>query len=202
MVLRVKTRPLFLTAFLATLWLACAVCGAQQQVVERGALGKPTQMMDETGQWTTPLLAAHDSDVGIYIPDVSNPDWLKQNYPDFRDKYQYVLTFLTFYRTPRACKANMIGWGYSDAAHLNACETDIGYRIRRASVDTHLKTVTLIMAAMVDTRGQIVPASIEQQPISRNWSRLDANTQEALTKASALIAEQMKIYDRRVNGNH
>ena len=202
MVLRPKTKPLFLTAYLATLWLACAVCGAQQQVVERGALGKPTQMLDETGQWTTPLLAARDSDVEIYIPDVSNPDWLKQNYLDFRDKDQYVLTFLTFYRTPRACKANMIGWGYSDAAHLNACETDIGYRIRRGSVDTHLKTVTLIMAAMVDTSGQIVPASIEQQPISRNWASLDANTQEALRKASALIAEQMKIYDRRVNGNH
>jgi hypothetical protein len=201
MLLRVKTKPLLLSVCMATLWLTSTVCGAQQ-VVERGPLGKPTQMLDETGQWTTPLLVAHDSDVGIYIPDVSNPDWLQQNYPDFRDKYQYVLTFLTFYRTPRACKANMIGWGYSDAAHLDACETDIGYRIRRVSVDTHLKTVTLIMAAMVDNKGQTVPASVEQQAISRNWSSLDANTQEALKKATALITEQMKIYDRRINGNH
>jgi hypothetical protein len=201
MVLRMQAKPLLRAALMVTLWLPSASCVAQQ-VVQRGALGKPSQMLDETGQWTTPLLAARDSDVQIYIPDVSNPDWLKQNYPDFRDKYQYVLTFLTFYRTPRACRANMIAWGRSDAAHLDACETEIGYRIRRASVDSHLKTVTLIMAAMVDNGGQIVPSSIEQQPISRNWSDLDANTQEALGKATALISEQMKIYDRRVNRNH
>ncbi|HEY3988755.1 MAG TPA: hypothetical protein VGM02_05610 [Acidobacteriaceae bacterium] len=201
MILRVQTKPLLLAAFIGMLWLASTSCVAQQ-VVQRGALGKPSQVLDETGQWTTPLLVARDGDVEIYIPDISNPDWLKQNYPDFRDKYQYVLTFLTFYRTPRACKANMIGWGYSDAAHLDACEKDIGYRIRRVTVDTHLKTVTLIMAAMVDNSGEIVPTSIEQQPISRNWSDLDANTQEALKKTTALISKQMAIYDRRMNGAH
>jgi hypothetical protein len=201
MVLRIQAKPLLLAALMVTLSLPSASCVAQQ-VVQRGALGKPSEMLDETGQWTTPLLAAHDSDVQIYIPDVSNPDWLKENYPDFRDKHQYVLTFLTFYRTPRGCRANMIAWGNSDAAHLDACQTEIRYRIRRASVDTHLKTVALIMAAMVDNGGVIVPSSIEQQPIHRNWSDLDANTQEALGKATALIREQMKIYDRRMNGPH
>jgi hypothetical protein len=179
-----------------------ASTGYAQQVVQRGALGRPAEMMDETGEWTTPLLVAKDSDVQIYIPDVSNQAWLKRNYPDFWNKYQYEMTFLTFYQTPRACRANMIGWGYSDAAHVDACEKDIGYRVRRVSVDTHLKTVTLIMAAMVDHNGQIVPGSTEQQPISRNWSSLDANTQEALTKATGFVTEQMKIYDRKINGNH
>ena len=201
MILRVQVKLLVMAALMAMLWLPCPKTHAQQ-VVQRGALGRPSEILDETGQWTTPLLVAHDSDVEIYIPDVSNADWLKQNYPDFRDKYQYVLTFLTFYRTPRACRANMIGWGYGDAAHLNACEQDIGYRIRRASVDTHLKTVTLTMAAMVDHNGQIVPASVEDQPVSRSWANLDANSQEALNKATAFVTQQMKIYDRRVNRSH
>ena len=182
--------------------LGMASSSHAQQVVQRGALGRPAQLMDETGEWTTPLLVAKNSDVEIYIPDVSSPEWLKRNYPDFWNKYQYEMTFLTFYRTPRACRANMIGWGYSDAAHLDACEKDIGYRVRRVSVDTHLKTVTLVMAAMVDHSGQIVPASTEQQPISRNWTELDSNTQEALEKATDVVTKQMKIYDRRVNGNH
>lgn len=158
-------------------------------------------MLDETGQWTTPLQVAQDSDVEIYIPDISNQEWLKRNYPDFWNKYQYEMTFLTFYRTPRACRANMIGWGYSDAAHLQACEQDIGYRVRRVSVDTHLKTVTLIEAAMVDHNGQIV-GNMEREPVSRNWRDLDANSQEALEKASDLVAKQMKIYDRRINASH
>jgi hypothetical protein len=62
--------------------------------------------------------------------------------------------------------------------------------------------VTLVMAAMLDHSGQIVPDSTEQQPISRQWADLDANSQQALEKASDLVAKQMKIYDRRLNGNH
>ena len=197
--LRIRAGALLLAA-LAVLLLP-SICAAQQ-VVQRGALGRPAEMLDETGEWTTPLVVAQDSDVEIYIPDVSNQEWLKRNYPDFWNKYQYEITFLTFYRTPRACRANMIGWGYSDAEHLNACENDIGYRIRRVSVDTHLKTVTLAMAAMVDHSGQIVPASVERQQISRNWADLDANSQEALEKASDVVAKQMKIYDRRLNRSH
>jgi hypothetical protein len=199
MKLRIRAGAL-LPAALVFLFLP-SICAAQQ-VVQRGALGSPAEMLDETGEWTTPLLVAQDSDVEIYIPDVSNQVWLKQNYPDFWNKYQYEITFLTFYRTPRACRANMIGWGNSDAAHLNACETDIGYRVRRVSVDTHLKTVRLRMAAMVDHSGQIVPATVERQPISRNWANLDANSQEALRKASDLVAQQMKSYDHRINRSH
>jgi hypothetical protein len=69
-------------------------------------------------------------------------------------------------------------------------------------VDAHLKTVTLIMAAMIGEDGQIVPSSIERQAISRNWAELDSNSQEALDKGTALIAEQMKRYDRKINGVH
>jgi hypothetical protein len=178
-----------------------AGAGLAQQVVQRGALGRPAEVLDETGQWTVPLLMSSDHDVEIYIPDVTNPDWLKRNYRDFQDKHQYVLTFFTFYRTTRACRANQIGWGYGDQQHLDACN-DISYRVRQATVDAHLKTVTLIMAAMVGQDGQIVPSSVERQAISRTWSALDANTQEALQKATGLVTEQMRIYDRKVNGIH
>jgi hypothetical protein len=172
-----------------------------QSVVQRGPLGQPTEFLDDTGQWTTPLMLTEDRDVAIYIPDVSSPAWLKGNYPDFQDKGQYVLTMLTLYKTPKACQKNQIGWGNGDGEHLDACN-DIGYRIRQASVDSQQKTVTLIMAAMVDPDGQILPASIRRDSITRTWAELDANTQTALTKATALIAEQMKRYDRKQQGIH
>jgi len=76
---------------------------------------------------------------------------------------------------------------------------DISYRVRQVNVDAHLKTATLIMAAMIGEDGQIVPSSMERQPISRNWHELDANSQEALDKATGLIADQIKRYDRKVN---
>lgn len=172
-----------------------------QQLVQRGAFGKPAQVLDDTMQWSTPLLVASDRDVEIYIPDVTSTDWLQRNYTDFEEKDQYVISFFTFYRNTKACRANQIAWGHSDAVHLDACN-DISYRVRQVNVDAHLKTITLIMAAMIGEDGQVVPASIERQPISRNWPGLDANSQEALDKATTLIAEQMKRYDRKVNGIH
>jgi hypothetical protein len=132
---------------------------------------------------------------------VSSADWLKKNYSDFEEKEQYVISFFTFYRNTKACRANQIAWGYSDAAHLDACN-DISYRVRQVSVDAHLKTVALMMAAMIGQDGQIVPSSVERQPISRSWADLDSNSQEALQKATALISQQMKIYDRKVKGIH
>ena len=175
----------------------CSAASMGQQVVQRGALGTPASVFDETQQWTTPLLVASDPDVEVYIPDVSNPEWLRLNYRDFEDKKQYVLSFFTFYKTPRACKANQIAWGNGDSEHLDACY-DIGYRVRQATVDAHLKTVTLIMAAMVDQAGEIVPASMEHQPISRTWHQLDANSQQALEAATTMIATQMAIYDHKM----
>jgi hypothetical protein len=190
--------------FAFAIWWLCGLVPAAsfgQQVVQRGAFGKPAQVLDETMQWSTPLPVSSDRDVEIYIPDVTSADWLKANYSDFQDKDQYVLSFFTFYRNTKACRANQIGWGHSDAAHLDACN-DISYRVRQVSVDAHLKTVTLRMAAMIGQDGQIVPSSVERQPVSRSWAELDSNSQEALQKATALVSQQMKIYDRKINDAH
>jgi hypothetical protein len=180
-------------AYLVLVTLAASA----QQVVQRGALGTPSQVFDETEQWTTPLLVASDHDVQIYMPDISNIEWLKRNYEDYHFRGVYTLSLFTFYKTPAACRANQIAWGIGDAAHLNAC-IDIGYRVRRAKVDPNSKSVTLLAAAMVDQNGTVDPNSVETQNVFRTWDQLDANTQAALKKANALIAAQMKIYDEKL----
>jgi len=167
-----------------------------QQVIQRGAFGKPAQVMDETNQWTTPLLVASDKDVEIYIPDVSSPDWLKLNYRDFYDRGYYTLSMITFYRTPVACRQNQIAWGLGDEAHLQAC-INIGYRIREGRIDPQQKSVTLLKAAMVLDTGDLDPATVETPNAFRLWNKLDANTQAAIEKANAEIAVQMKIYDEK-----
>ncbi len=174
--------------------------GKAQQVIQRGSGGQPFQVLDETEQWSAPTMVASDHDVETYVPDVSSSAWLKRNYREFIDRHQYVVTMFTHYRTMKACRANQVAWGLGDAAHLNAC-LDIGYRIRQATVDTHLKTVTLIMAAMVSRDGQMDPSSMQHEPISRTWAQLDANTQQALEKTTDMVSREMKIYDRRVQNS-
>jgi hypothetical protein len=174
-----------------------AMVASGQQLIQRGPLGKPIQVVDETEQWSIPLPVASNEDVQIYIPDVTSPDWLKRNYRDFIDRGTYTLTLFTFYRTPEACRVNQIAWGLGDKAHLDAC-IDIGYRVRRAKVDTQSKTVTLLLAAMLDQNGSVDPSSVQDQGLFRTWDQLDPNTLKALKKANALITDQMNIYDRKI----
>lgn len=186
---------------MSVLLCSAGAVGWSQQVVVRGAFGTPAQVLDETGQWTTPLEVASDHDVAIYIADLSSPDWLRANYDPFEGRGQYVLTMLTFYKTPKACRANQIAWGYGDAAHLDACVA-IGYRLRQATVDVNLKTVTLIQAEMVGQDGTVVDGCVERQPLTRRWAELDGNTQTALDAATKLVTKQMDAYDRRLRSLH
>jgi hypothetical protein len=142
-----------------------------QQVLSRGPFGRPNQVMDETQQWTAPLLIASDHAVDVYIPDVTSPDWLKLNYPDFHDHGFYTISVFTFFRTPKACRAIQIGWGFADKPHLDAC-IDIGYRIRRAHIDPNEKSATQLMAAMIGLHGDIDPDSVQTEPAYRLWDQL------------------------------
>jgi hypothetical protein len=195
--LSVRRCAVFLSLSSFGLLLAQAPTG--KQVIQRGAFGKPAQVLDETDQWTTSLPLAADRDVQIYIPDVTSDDWLKRNYDEYQSRGTYTLSMFTWYRTPEACRTNQINWGLGDAAHLNACNLDIGYRVRRAVVDPQQKTVTLIMAAMIDKNGVLDPTSVQDKGAFRSWDQLDSNTLSALRKANALVAQQMKVYDDRLH---
>ena len=188
---RTRARSL---AFLLAAFLPFSVFG--QAVVQHGPFGVPSQVMDETQVWSTPLSVASDHDVELFIPDVSSPDWLRMNYVSYENKGVYTLSIFTFYKTTKACQINQAGWGMSDAAHINAC-ADIGYRVRQALVDPQQKSVTLIMAAMIDHDGQLDVSSIQKTGTFRTWDQLDANTQEAIKKANGLVKEQMRIYDEK-----
>jgi hypothetical protein len=172
-----------------------------QQIVQRGALGTPALVQDDTDQWTAPLLLAEDHDVSIYMPDVSTPQWLQKNYDSYINKGTYVLTLFTFYRTPAACRANQIAWGLGDAAHLNAC-VDTGYRARRTLIDPVSRSITLQAAVMVDQSGYIQPSTLRDDQLFRTWDQLDGNTQVALKKADEFVTRQLKIYDIRQRSLH
>jgi hypothetical protein len=182
------------------LMLLClySIASQGQQVIQRGAFGKPEQVLDDTGQWSTPLLVASSSDVQLYIPDVSNPDWLRKNYRDYIDRGTYTITMFTFYKTPAACRANQLAWGLGDKKNMDACAT-IGYRLREARIEPQGQSATLIQAAMVDQNGNIDRSSIQTQQEFRKWSQLDRTTESALRKTDVIVREQMKLYDEKMH---
>jgi hypothetical protein len=186
------------------LWIACLlllllpVAARGQQVIQRGPFGKPAQVLDETQQWTIPLLVSSGRGLEIYIPDITSTAWLSRNYSDFINHGTYTLSTFTLYKTVEACRTNQIRWGMSDADHLDACN-NIKYRARQILVDPNQKSVQLLSATMVDEEGQIVPESAQDSSIFRTWDQLDPAALQAILKTNEIVTRQMRIYDAKVH---
>lgn len=183
------------------IFLVCPGLGFSQQIIQRGPFDKPVQVFDETQQWTTPILVSSDSNVEIYIPDLTAADWLGRNYPDFLNRGTYTLSIFSRYKSVQACRENLVRLGMGDASHMDSC-TDIGYRVRQFTVDLNQKSVQLIFAAMVDQDGSIMPAFAQEKSTFRTWDQLDATTQKAILKTNELVAQQMTRYDARIQSIH
>jgi hypothetical protein len=191
------------TALLSfTLALACVSAHAQdpstpaQQVIQSGALSAPTGVLTQTGQWSSLIPILSNADVALYIEDPSNDDWLAHNAENFINRRQYTITLVSFYKTRRPCREDEIAAGFSDAAHINACDS-YRYRIRQVAVDTRQHTLTLLYSAMVSSAGTLDPASARTDTRTGGSAGLNADAQKALAETTKLVAEQSHIYDAR-----
>ena len=175
----------------------CSVATAQQ-VVQRGALGIPSAVLDENAQWSSPVELLSNSDVSVYMPDVSNSIWLDHNAENFLKTGQYTLTLLTFYKTRHTCRTDQVLLGFSDAAHIDACNV-IRYRVRQIAVNAPQNSVTLLMSGTADENGTIDPGSVIHETRTRGIKEMGTEAQSALSKATDIIAKQSLAYDRRLN---
>ncbi len=179
--------------------LACQ--GRAQQVLQRGALGAPASVLDEARQWTAAIPVAASPQEDVFISDVSTTPWLARNYDDFAGRGVYSVTTFTQYKRPSACRRDLIRWGNGDTAHLNAC-VDIGYRLRQLRVDLTQKTVTLLFSSMLDQEGNLLQDQTPAQTGTRLWTEMDPFAQEMIGRMNKLVAENMRLYSRKMNSLH
>lgn len=190
-----------------TLALACLPAHAQQpapsaqQVIQSGALNVPTDVLTRDNQWSALISVLSNSDEDVYIEDPSTTPWLGRNAQGFVDRGQYTITLVTFYKTVHACRADQIRAGFSDAAHVDACN-DYRYRIRQVAVDAPQNTLTLLFSAMVFTGGTLDSASIVRESRTRGFNGLDADSQKAISDTTRLVGQQSHSYIARQQNLH
>jgi hypothetical protein len=61
-----------------------------------GLLGVPRLVLNEGGSWTNPLLVFKNSEIEIFIPDITVPGWAASYAEDFRENGTYF-TYLYVY---------------------------------------------------------------------------------------------------------
>ena len=189
---------------LATLALALATLPAHtqqppapsQQIVQVGALNIPSPVFTDSGQWSTLLPILSTPDVDLFIEDPSNDDWLAHNAQSFLERGQYTVILVSFYKTLHACRVDQIHAGFSDSAHIDACN-NYRYAVHRIAVDNPQSAVTLLFSAMVFTGGTLDATSIRRETHTRGITELDANAQKALADTTKLVAKESHSYNLR-----
>jgi hypothetical protein len=184
----------FRPAILA-LTLLCLPARPQQpspQVIQPGALNIPGAVLNQNNEWSSLITILSVSDVDFYIEDPSTDAWLARNAQSFIDRGHYVITAVSYYKTPRPCRADMVRAGF-DLAHQNACD-QYRYRIRQISVDSPQNTITLLYSVMVYSNGTPDPSSILRETGTRSFSELDTDAQKAISAATQLIAKEAHQY--------
>jgi hypothetical protein len=129
----------------------------------------------------------------IFIEDPSAETWLSRNAQAFLDRGQFTLTVVSFYKTPHPCHEDQIRSGFSDAAHIAACNND-RYSVRRISVDAPQNSVTLLYSALVSANGALDAATVYRETRTRGFAELGPDAQKALSEATKLVAQQVHSY--------
>lgn len=166
---------------------------ASQQIIQVGALNVPSQVFTDSGQWSTLLPILSTPDVDLFIEDPSNDDWLAHNAASFLDRGQYTVILVSYYKTVRACRADQIHAGLSDAEHMDACN-NYRYAVRRIAVDNPQSAVTLLFSAMVFSGGTLDAASIHRETRTRGITELGSDAQKALADTTKLVAKESRAY--------
>jgi len=184
-----------LTTLSLALTLLCTPARPQQPpqpVIQVGALNSPAAVLTPSGDWSSLIGILSLPDLDFYVEDPSTDAWLARNAQSFLDRGHYVITAVSYYKYPRACRADMVRSGF-DLAHQNACD-QYRYCIRQISVDSPQNAISLLFSQMVFSNGTPDPTSILRNPGTRGFSDLGPDAQKAISNATTLIAKQVHQY--------
>jgi hypothetical protein len=181
--------------FSLTLALLCTAARPQQPpqpVIQVGALNLPGAVLTQNNEWSSLITILSLPDLDFYVEDPSTDAWLARNAQAFLDRGHYVITAVSYYKYPRACRADMVRSGF-DLAHQNAGD-QYRYCIRQISVDSPQNAISLLYSVMVFSNGTPDPTSILRDPGTRGFSDLGPDAQKAISAATELVAKQAHQY--------
>lgn len=165
-------------------------------LIQVGPFGRPLQVRDEFSNWKIPISVYRDSEVEIFIPDITNAGWSAWNIEKFRQTGEYEVTLYSHFKSSAFCRREIIPAGRkNDSNMIRACAA-LRYQSRLLSVNTRNNAVTVLHSILMgaDGRGDIRSASFPKKPLSNA-----ASTQPTL-KAIGTVSSIVKRQSRNFTG--
>src|SRR5271165_4355838 len=174
------------------LWCAISISAFGQGLLKPGPVGRPLLVMDDAGNWSTPISLYSDSDVEIFVPDITTTGWIAWHAREFREAGTYSVYVFSFYKNDRLCRQSRIPAEHdTDPKWLEACAA-LRYQRKLTSIDTRKKTVTLLEVVLMEGDGQFRPQS--QHRMYSTFPLVEASPKQAYDRLLAIVDREISEY--------
>ena len=183
-------RGLVRVIVLCTFSWVVVVSALGQELLKAGPFGKPVLVMDEAGHWSIPISVYSDSDVELFIPDITAPAWVAWHTQEFREKGTYSVTLFSDYKKDHLCRTQRIVGHTTDPKYLEVCKA-LRYERMLVSVDTRKNTVTLVATILM---GRDAQPWNSWRPLNQTVPLSSVPHAAAYTRISTIVAKEVSDF--------
>ena len=156
--------------------------------IMRGPFGRPLAVRDESGNWSVPILVYADSDVEMFVPDITGPGWLSWHVEAYRQSGQYTVPLYEYYKTDHLCPQKLPQSAHPELQHTDACK-NLAYTKRQMTVYTRNQTVTVGPLLLMESDAFANPLNETGSSKTFALSAIGPRTRKALAHASEIVAD-------------
>lgn len=180
--------------FFFVLFLICTDVMAME-FIKTGPFGTPILVKDPYGNFSIPIKVYSDSEIEVFIPNITAPGWVFWNKDVFNQKGTYFTYIYDHFKNESYCLRQILPKGkHSDADRLAAC-SQLRYRCRLILVDVRQNNVTMREVILMGKDAIWHPANVSNPNLTyplKDNSQLSKATLLSIAKITAIVEKEVR----------
>lgn len=188
--MRRLVKPLLLCA----IWWAIAVSAFSQELLKLAPFGRPIAVMDDGDNWSIPISLYSDSDVEIFVPDITTEGWISWHVKRFRETGKYGVYVYAFYKNDELCRRERIPAEHkTDPKWLQSCSA-LRYQRKLVEVDTRKNAVRVYSVLVMQKDAVANPMNQKVLNAVLPLAQFDYSQRQAYHRLSVIVTREMSAY--------
>jgi len=150
--------------------------------------------MDDGDNWSIPISLYSDSDVEIFVPDITTEGWIYWHVKQFREAGTYSVYVYAFYKNDELCRRERIPAEHkTDPKWLESCSA-LRYQRKLVEVDTRKNTARVSSVLVMKKDAVANPMDYKVFNEVFPLAKLDYSQRHAYQRLSAIVTREMNEY--------
>jgi TonB family protein len=165
-----------------------------QELLKLAPFGRPIAVMDDGDNWSIPISLYSDSEVEIFVPDITTEGWISWHVKQFRETGKYGVYVYAFYKNDQLCRRERIPAEHEmDPKWLEGCGA-LRYQRKLVEVDTRKNTVRVYSALVMQKDAVANPTNQKVFNEVFPLAKLDYSQRQAYQRLSGIVTREMNEY--------